>query len=188
MRTYPKAELRKQNNTIENLIYDRLNCADYEIDLVDYARTISIPLATKCQGYEKVFTTIGKEDTMIYDYAHIYIDHFSNSFNRNGRRFIVEIHYSSQIIGMFFKVINDCDYRDDILFIQDTNNELMRLLHNISTQKITNRLFVLKDIRGFERNCFYIFKPNERRLWHKAIAHLDVNEFDDAILKAGRND
>ena len=183
-----QTEIRKQNNTIENLIYDRLNCADYEIDLVDYAKTISIPLATKCSGYEKIFATIGKEDTMIYDYAHIYIDHFSNSFNRNGRRFIVEIHYSSQIIGMFFKVINDCDYRDDILFIQDTNNELMRSLHNISTQKITNRLFVLKDIRGFERNCFYIFKPNERRLWHKAIAHLDVNEFDDAILKAGRND
>ena len=183
-----QTKIREQNNAIENLIYDRLNCADYEIDLVDYARTISIPLATKCQGYEKIFTTIGKEDTMLYDYAHIYINHFSNSFNRNGRRFIVEIHYSSQMIGMFFKVINDCDYRDDILFIQNTNNELMRSLHNISTQKITNRLFVMKDIRGFERNCFYIFKPNERRLWHKAIAHLDVNEFDDAILKAGRDE
>ena len=183
-----QTKIREQNNAIENLIYDRLNCADYEIDLVDYARTISIPLATKCQGYEKVFTTIGKEDTMLYDYAHIYINHFSNSFNRNGKRFMVEIHYSSQMIGMFFKVINDCDYRDDILFIQNTNNELMRSLHNISTQKITNRLFVLKDIRGFEKNCFYIFKPNERRLWHKAIAHLDVNEFDDAILKAGRNE
>lgn len=183
-----QTKIREQNNAIENLIYDRLNCADYEIDLVDYARTISIPLATKCQGYEKVFTTIGKEDTMLYDYAHIYINHFSNSFNRNGKRFMVEIHYSSQMIGMFFKVINDCDYRDDILFIQNTNNELMRSLHNISTQKITNRLFVMKDIRGFEKNCFYIFKPNERRLWHKAIAHLDVNEFDDAILKAGRDE
>lgn len=183
-----QTKIKKQNEVIEQIIYERLNCSDYEMDLVDYAKTISIPLATKCCGYEKVFTTISKKDTMLYDYACVYINHFSSSFNKNEKRFIAEIHYSPQMIGMFFKVINKSDYRDDIIFVQDTNKALIGLLTNISSQKITNRLFVLKDIRGFERDYFYIFKPNERRLWHKAIAHLDVNEFDDAMLKTGRNE
>ena len=53
--------------------------------------------------------------------------------------------------------------------------------------KITKQLFVQKDVRGFEKDYFYIFKPNEKRLWHKAIGYLDVNEFADVILKAGRD-
>jgi len=60
-------------------------------------------------------------------------------------------------------------------------------LIKISSEKITDRLFVQKDIRGFEKDYFYVFKPNERRLWHKAIAYLDAEEFMDAILRAGRS-
>ena len=43
-----------------------------------------------------------------------------------------------------------------------------------------------KDIRGFEKEYYYVVKPNEKRLWHKALGYLDVNEFADARLKAGR--
>ena len=39
---------------------------------------------------------------------------------------------------------------------------------------------------GFQKDGFYIVKPNEKRLWHKAIAHLDLNEFTDVILTAGK--
>ena len=42
-----------------------------------------------------------------------------------------------------------------------------------------------KDIRGFERDGFYIIMPNEKRLWHKAIAYLDAEEFADAMLRIG---
>ena len=62
-----------------------------------------------------------------------------------------------------------------------TINDLVLL----SPTKLTEQLFVQKDIRGFEKDYFYIIKPNERRLWHKAIAHIDVNEFADAMFKAG---
>ena len=117
----------------------------------------------------------------------MYIDYFARSFNRNEKRFIVEVHYSSQIIGLFFKVIDQDLFSKEIITV-DTNTNLITLVTKLSTQHITDQLFVQKDIRGFEKDFFYIFKPNEKRLWHKAIAHLDVNEFDDAILKAGRNE
>ena len=99
---------------------------------------------------------------------------------------MVDIHYSEQMIGMFFRVIDEKDFTKEIL-VSQTDDNLLALAANLSSQRITDRLFVQKDIRGFEKEFFYIFKPNEKRLWHKAIAHLDVNDFDDAMLRAGRN-
>ena len=89
---------------------------------------------------------------------------------------------------MLFKVIPASEYKEDIEWISKQNDVagILSFLIKISSGKITDRLFVQKDIRGFEKDYFYIFKPNERRLWHKAIGYIDVQEFSDAILKAGR--
>ncbi len=119
------------------------------------------------------------------NYAQVYIDRFAKSFNRDGKHFMVDIHYSEQIIGMFFRIIDEKDFTEEIPTPQ-TDNKLLALATNLSSQRITDQLFVQKDLRGFERDFFYIIKPNERRLWHRAIAHMDVNEFDDAMLRAGR--
>lgn len=96
--------------------------------------------------------------------------------------------FSIEMIGMFFKLVSVTDPAEQILWIdkQTEDREMLSLLTAISTQKITDKLFVQKDIRGFETDYFYIFKPNERRLWHQALGYLDVNEFADSILKAGR--
>lgn len=179
-----KNQIDLQRASLESAIYDKLNCSDTEKDLIDYAEKISIPLATKSRGYEKVFSVIKLDDVLLKDYAQVYIDRYSNSFNRDGKRFMVDIHYSEQMIGMFFRVIDEKDFTEEI-HVSQTDNNLLALATKLSSQRITDRLFVQKDIRGFEKEFFYIFKPNEKRLWHKAIAHLDVNEFSDAMLRAG---
>ena len=56
----------------------------------------------------------------------------------------------------------------------------------LSAHRVSDKLFIQKDIRGIEKERFYLIKPNEKRLWHKAIAYMDVEEFMDAILNAGR--
>ena len=72
--------------------------------------------------------------------------------------------------------------------LENKQNEsaILKFIAKLGVEKITDQLFVQKDVRGFEKDYFYIFKPNEKRLWHKAIGYIDVNEFADAILKAGR--
>lgn len=179
-----RRQIDLQIESIEIYIYDKLNCSNTEKDLINYAKTISIPLATKSRGYEKIFSVIKQNDTLLKEYAQVYIDHFAKSFNRNGKRFIVDIHYSKQMIGMFFKIIDEKDFTEEIP-TPKTDNKLFTLATKFSSQRITDQLFVQKDIRGFDKDFFYIIKPNERRLWHKAIAHLDVNEFADAILRTG---
>lgn len=181
-----ESSLESQIDIVDELICNKLNCSFIEKDLIDYAEKISIPLATKSRGYENVFSVIKSDDVLLKEYAQVYIDRYSNSFNRNRKRFMVDIHYSEQMIGMFFRVIDEKDFTKEIL-VSQTDDNLLALAANLSSQRITDRLFVQKDIRGFEKEFFYIFKPNEKRLWHKAIAHLDVNDFDDAMLRAGRN-
>lgn len=182
-----KKNLASSIDRLEQAIYEKLDCSDAEKDLIDYAINISIPLATNAKGSEKAYALLNNGDQSLYTYAQAYIQHYANSFNRNGKRFIAEIHYSSHIIGMLFKIIDEKDYQNDIVLIDEDNALLLSLLIKLSSQQITNQLFVQKDIRGFNKDSFYIFKPNERRLWHRAIAHLDVNEFDDAMLKVGRD-
>lgn len=174
-----------QKQKINKLIFEEFRCSESELDLVDYAINISIPMIVKSKDYEKIFSAIKKNDSLLINYAKVYLDRFSNSFNRNGKRFIVEIHYSQHIIGMFFKIINESEYHENIVFTR-TDDNLLPLIIRFSSECLTEQLFVQKDVRGFEKDFFYIFKPNEKRLWHKAIAHLDVNEFDDAMLKVGR--
>jgi hypothetical protein len=79
------------------------------------------------------------------------------------------------------------EYSEPIKWISKQNNAaFLTFLYKLWEEKITDRLFVQKDIRGFDNNGndFYIIKPNEKRLWHEAIGYLDVNEFVDAILKS----
>ena len=87
---------------------------------------------------------------------------------------------------MFFKLVPLDKQIKSINFIETDNDKILKGLSNLGNEKITDRLFIQKDIRGFEKDGFYIVKPNEKRLWHKAIAHLDLNEFTDAMLTAGK--
>lgn len=72
-----------------------------------------------------------------------------------------------------------------------TEKEVLNSLANsLSISQITNakdsnqNLFIQKDIKGFEKNSFYIIKPTEYKCWHRAMAWYDVAEFKEAIQKA----
>lgn len=181
-----RQQIDSQIKLIDDQIYNLFHCSDVEKDLIDYALQVSIPLAIKPKGYQHIFRAVRLNDKILKDYAQVYINHFAKGFNRNGKRFVVEIQYSNQIIGMFFKIVDDNESLDDISFLPN-DNVLSSVMALLSSEKVTEQLFVQKDIRGFERDYFYIFKPNEKRLWHKAIAYLDVNEFDNAMLRVGRS-
>lgn len=184
-----------ESNAYNNKIKDMLNLTTADDDIVDYALNVSrtiihindvgIEKRKELMLNDQLFKALNTQDTMLKEYAQVYIDRFANSFNRNGKRFTVEILYSSQVIGMYFKVIDESMFIDDIVFTSDNKNLLSTIIA-LASNKLTDALFVQKDVRGFEKEYFYIFKPNEKRLWYKAVAYLDVNEFDDAMLKTGR--
>ena len=140
----------------------------------------------KNKGYEKIFKPIEKDSPIILDYANLFLERFNPIFKRNNQKLVVEIKHTNQIIGLFFKLVPLGSKNTSIKLTQEKNTKILKFLSSLSIEKITDRLFIQKDIRGFEEDGFYIIKPNERKLWHKAIGHLDANEFVDAILTAGK--
>ena len=57
-----------------------------------------------------------------------------------------------------------------------------RFLLSLSTEKVSDNLYLRKDVRGFEQDGFYIVKPCEQRPWHPAVAYVDVEEFVEAMM------
>jgi len=174
---------------LNNSIYNAFSITKEEECLLDYAINIIIPIQMQHKNYEKLLQPIQLNDTILNDYANLFIERFKSSFVSAGKKFIVEIWHTQQIIGMFFKVIPANEYTKNIIPIdkQDDESGVLQSIVTLSSKKITNKLFIQKDIRGFEKDYFYIFKPNEKHLWHKAVGYFDVYEFLDAILTTGKN-
>ncbi|HNY45035.1 MAG TPA: N-6 DNA methylase [Bacteroidales bacterium] len=184
-------EINKKISSINNKVLEKLDVTESEKTLIDYALQVSkVMIVGEENKKAHLFNAISKKNSILTDYAQLFLNRFQANLSNDKRKFIVEIWHTEPIIGMFFKIIQIDKYKDDIVWIDNKQNDasgILRFLKKISSSEITDKLFVQKDIRGFEKDCFYIVKPNEKRLWHKAIGYLDVNEFADAILRAGRD-
>lgn len=180
-------KLRNKERIINNIVPDVFHLDEKEKTLLSYSTDVMIPIAMRHQGFEQLFQPINIKASILQSYAELFIERFKSKLNSRDIKFIVEIWHTNQIVGMFFKMIPAKEYIEPIEWISKQNNAaFLTFLFNLGEEKITDRLFVQKDIRGFDNNGndFYIIKPNEKRLWHEAIGYLDVNEFADAILKS----
>lgn len=177
-------DIKRLYKKIDSLISEGFDCNQEEKDLIDYANSVTIPLIIQ-HDIESVTRPIRQDDRIINEYAQVFINKFGENFNRNGHRFIAEVFFDQHYIGFFFRVIDEKDYIKDIVVKNNPDDKnLLPVVIKLSSEKITERLYVQKDVRDFEKDGFYIFKPNERRLWHKAIAYKDADDFADAMLKA----
>lgn len=164
---------------MNDLILDSYKLKDYERDLIEYATNISIPMRTG-----SVLPFESPKDEILEDYAKIYIEHFKNE-TANNEFFLTDIYRTEYFIAMNFKFTSEKS-KTPIKFLQNESiNEIISKIGYTSLNKFTERLFILRDIKGFDKNSFYVIKPNEYKNWHKAIARSDLNEFLDAILKSG---
>ena len=128
------------------------------------------------------------KEHILQNYASVFVNRFAQSFSRENQVFRVKIYHTPLYIGMIFSIepIESLDDKSNVLIIDASKQKgFWEKCIALSSEQITYNLFIQKDLRGFENDCFYVVKPNEKRLWHKAIAHLDVNEFANAMLKEG---
>ena len=185
-----KNDIELELKKISETIFHKLNLSDVELALIDYTLKVNRILIVGDDTEKRhLFSVIAYNDTILNTYASLFIERFKSKLDDDKKKFIVEIWYTKQIIGMFFKMIPASKYTSTITWIRKHDNAaFLTILFQIGSERITDKLFVQKDIRGFDNNGedFFIIKPNEMRLWHKAIGYLDVNEFADAIITAGR--
>jgi len=173
---------KKNENSIEKRLNDEIlgifNINSVEKDLIDYTINVSIPL------FKNQKTALNPpNDDQLKDYAQLFIDHFQNKLDIS-EFFMVEIYQTDYFIAINFKIVPKKP-QNLITFPQDTDiNDIIHKMGTISIESIKNKLFIQRDVKGFEKTSFYIIKPNEYKNWHKAVARLDLSEFVDAMIKA----
>lgn len=171
---------------LDSVIVDSFAFTPSERDLLDYAMRITLPLIMRHKSGDMLFMPYEFESKELLCFAELFLKRFNEIYNRLDQELVVEIAHSNQLIGMFFKVVKKDS--GGVKWTRSDNTQIIKLISSLGVKKITDKLFVQKDVRGFEQNGFYIIKPNERKLWHKAMAHVDVNEFIDAILISGKKE
>jgi len=162
---------------IDNVIATELHLTAVELALIDYAIHYSIPLAT---GHAAVTSVSNnpKGRKMLQDYAEVFLERFDGQLGE-GHNLNCQCEIATDYVVLRFKVEKE---EKSISFAKNEKRSLQALLLTLSVENLSDQLYLRKDIRGFEKNGFYVIKPCDQRLWHKAVAYVDVQEFVDAIL------
>ena len=175
-----------------NLIINKLfEIKTYEKDLINYVLEVSRYQFQESKQ-QKFIKKVDSDKEFLEKYVDVYIQEFEKIYDDE---FIqVEIYPLNHFIALNF-VFLDKKPNQKIIYPdkKDEKVVLKRLANNLSISQITNannskmNLFIQKDIKGFEKNSFYIIKPNEFKCWHRAMAWYDVAEFRESIEESELN-
>lgn len=180
------SQIQQKMEKLDKTVITSFSFSEQEKDLLDYSVNVTIPMLMKHNGYQKLYEPLDFKDKIIEEYLHLFLSNFNEVFRELEQQINVKVKYSKHIIGLFFKLDTLDSDRAPISWEKSEDSEVLQVLSSLGSEKITNQLFIRKDIRGFEEYGFYIVKPNERKLWHKAIGYIDVNDFVDSILTTGK--
>lgn len=188
----PNAALLDKINSVVEEIYQ---ITGYEKDLIDYVLNVSRYQFQESKQH--LVSKFNKDDHrnkkfVLERYAEVYLQEFERIYNTE---FIqIEVYSLDYFIAMNF-VFLDEKPSEKIIYSEkkDEKQVLESLANTLSISQITNakdaehNLFIQKDIKGFEKNSFYIIKPDEYKCWHRAMAWYDVAEFKEAIEESELN-
>lgn len=169
--------IENEKKKIDNIIAKELHLTAVESALIDYAIHYSIPLATG-HAMAKALTNNLNGRKILEDYAKVFINRFNGQLGA-GNCLNCQCEIAANYVAVRFKVEKE---EKSISFAKSKAGGLRTLLLSLSVENLSDQLYLRKDIRGFEEDGFYVIKPCDQRLWHKAVAYVDVQEFVDAIL------
>lgn len=185
----PSKEILDKINSIVEEIYQ---ITGYEKDLIDYVLNVSRYQFQESKQH--LVSNFNNDDhrnrkSVLKRYAEVYIQEFEKIYDDEYLQ--VEVYSLDYFIAMNFVFLNEKPSEKIIYPDKKTEKEVLNSLANsLSISQITDaknseqNLFIQKDIKGFEKNSFYIIKPTEYKCWHRAMAWYDVAEFKEAIQKA----
>lgn len=185
----PSKEILANINSIVEEIYQ---ITGYEKDLIDYVLNVSRYQFQESKQH--LVSDFNNDDHrnkkfVLKRYAEVYIQEFEKIYDEEHIQ--VEVYSLDYFIAMNFVFVNEKPSKKIIFSDKKQEKEVLNsLADSLSISQITDtknsehNLFIQKDIKGFEKNSFYIIKPTEYKCWHRAMAWYDVAEFKEAIQKA----
>jgi hypothetical protein len=180
-------ESSKIKQEIEKLIFQIYQINETEAALIDYAMTVSIPVLLRESDsliFKPLNFNISKDRGFIVNYINVFKESFRLRFKRISKSLKAEVLYSSDFLRINFHLISLLN-EEGVVTPQNTENE--DLFGDLGIYKVCKNLYFQQDVRGFTPTSFYIVKPNEKKLWHHAVAYLDAMEFEEKITNAEIN-
>jgi len=180
----------KIKQDIDRIIYQIYQINDEEKALIDYALNISIPTLLR-ERDSTVFKSLNfnnsNDNVYIINYINVLKESFKIRFSRINKSLKAEVLYSDYFIRINFHLISIFEEINNPDIQKKDNDNLNDLLGDIGIYNVCKNLYMQQDVRGFTPSSFYIIKPNEKKLWHSAVAYLDAIEFEEEIIKAEIN-
>jgi hypothetical protein len=189
----PSKEILDEINAVIEEIYQ---ITGYEQDLIDYVLNVSRYQFQESKQH--LVSDFNNDDhrnkkLVLERYADVFVQEFEKIYDNEYIQ--VEIYSLDYFIAMNFVFLNEKPSEKIIFPDKKTEKEVLNSLANsLSISQITDaknseqNLFIQKDIKGFEKNSFYIIKPPEYKCWHRAIAWYDIAEFKEAIEQSELNE
>ena len=171
---------------IEEEIHKVYNISKKEASLIDFALNISIPTLLREKNHdslEQLDLSTEHDKEYISKYTKIFQKHFVNRFKSVRKKIITEIIYSNSFLRINFHIVSMTSI-DEINPQKVSKDDLNLILGELSLYQVSKKLFVQQDVRGFTPTSFYVIKPNERKVWHAAVAYIDAQDFEQEIVKA----
>jgi N-6 DNA Methylase len=182
--TFIEHEVCPLEKELDILLYQLYRLNSTEKSLLDYAFKVSIPL---WKGEQEPYRNLRSSQDKIFieKYVNVFVKHFSAIYEpEDGNYFNAEIYYSQDVIAVNF-VISQSEPNEVIEWKPQIENQeiILRRFIGLGFEEQASNLYIQKDIKGFNDSSFYVIKPNEYKVWHEAIAYLDLNEFIENIFK-----
>jgi hypothetical protein len=178
-------------NLIEEKISEIYEITPLENELINYALEVSLPVMKRADRSGTDLPTIFKEINesnfeILTNYSQIFIEHFSDRFDNDGKMFCIDAYVSSDFIAFHFTITKPRKNRLKFKFDAELDNAISKL-GSLGVNQVSSQLFTQQDIRGFNEKSFYLIKPNIIKNWHSAVAHIDLIEFIEAIASSEIN-
>ena len=151
-------------------------------DFVDYALRIQIPQLTGVDDRD-VYRAVTESD--LWAYGQIFDSCLTDVFSRSGK--YIRIRVYPKVAGHYcaFEAVIEKEQPENLFQVMKKADTHKKILTLLSSHKINDLFYHLKDTLYFEENSFCIIKPNQYKNWHPAIARLDLMEVVDRILFRG---
>ena len=170
-------QIEDEKKAIDDCIIRELGMTKEEQSLVNYAVNYTIPLATGKPVVKGIHNNTTGQN-MLKAYVNVFLERFNGQFGEGTcLNYVCEISGSHVMIRFFVQTEEKKPEFKTVGL-----DAMERFLLSLSTESLSDNLYLRKDVRGFEKEGFYIVKPCDQRLWHPAVAYVDVEEFVEAIL------
>lgn len=183
-----KAQLFRvdDNSKIEGL--DKIILSSFGLEynkFIDYAMNVSIPELTGI-NIENVYRKVSVDD--LKEYSKCFMKQFSLVYNPSNKYVFVKLYPS---IGTHYTVfelhINDSKPSTEVLIANEVDDE-KELLAKFSVYEHNDKFYQIRNVIHFNRDSFYIMKPDFYKNWHPAIAENDLADVIDQLMSTSGGD